>query len=109
MSDTLTTTRSQVEKPKFKDQYDNYIGGKWTPPIKGQYFDNVSPVDGANFTRIPRSTAEDIDAAIDAAWAAAPAWNNSSATERSNMLLKIADVMEQYLEDLARAETWDIG
>lgn len=109
MSDTLTTTRSQVEKPKFKDQYDNYIGGKWTPPIKGQYFDNVSPVDGANFTRIPRSTAEDIDAAIDAAWAAAPAWNNSSATERSNMLLKIADVMEQNLEDLARAETWDNG
>ncbi|WKN46281.1 acetaldehyde dehydrogenase ExaC [Tunicatimonas pelagia] len=109
MSDTLTTTRSQVEKPKFKDQYDNYIGGKWTPPIKGQYFDNVSPVDGANFTRIPRSTKEDVDAAIDAAWAAAPAWNNSSATERSNMLLKIADVMEQNLEDLARAETWDNG
>ncbi|MEM9833077.1 MAG: aldehyde dehydrogenase family protein [Bacteroidota bacterium] len=109
MSDTLTTTRSQVEKPKFKDQYDNYIGGKWTPPIKGQYFDNVSPVDGTSFTRIPRSTAEDINAAIDAAWEAAPAWNNSSATERSNMLLKIADTIEQNLEDLARAETWDNG
>ncbi len=109
MSDVLTTTSSQVEKPKFKDQYDNYIGGKWTPPVKGQYFDNTSPVDGTSFTRIPRSTAEDIDAAIDAAWAAAPAWNTSSATERSNILLKIADVMEQNLEDLARAETWDNG
>ncbi|MEM9672790.1 MAG: aldehyde dehydrogenase family protein [Bacteroidota bacterium] len=109
MSDVLTTTSSQVEKPKFKDQYDNYIGGKWTPPVKGQYFDNISPVDGTSFTRIPRSTAEDIDAAIDAAWAAAPAWNTSSATERSNILLKIADVMEQNLEDLARAETWDNG
>ncbi len=109
MSDTLTTTRSQVEKPKFKDQYENFIGGKWTAPTKGQYFDNVSPVDGNNFTRIPRSTKEDIDAAIDAAWEAAPAWNSSSATERSNMLLKIADVMEQNLEDLARAETWDNG
>ncbi len=109
MSDTLTTTRSQVEKPKFKDQYENFIGGKWTAPTKGQYFENVSPVDGNNFTRIPRSTKEDIDAAIDAAWEAAPAWNSSSATERSNMLLKIADVMEQNLEDLARAETWDNG
>jgi aldehyde dehydrogenase len=109
MSDVLTTTSSQVEKPKFKDQYDNYIGGKWTPPVKGQYFDNISPVDGNSFTRIPRSTSEDIDAAIDAAWAAAPAWNSSSATERSNLLLKIADVMEQNLEDLARAETWDNG
>ncbi|MGB3588312.1 MAG: aldehyde dehydrogenase family protein [Tunicatimonas sp.] len=109
MSDTLTTTRSQVEKPKFKDQYENFIGGKWTAPTKGQYFENVSPVDGNNFTRIPRSTKEDIDAAIDAAWEAAPAWNSSSATERSNMLLKIADVIEQNLEDLARAETWDNG
>ena len=109
MSDVQTTARSAVEKPQFKNQYDNYIGGKWTPPIKGQYFENISPVDGNNFTKIPRSTAEDIDAAIDAAWKAAPQWNNSSATERSNMLLKIADVMEQNLEALARAETWDNG
>ncbi|PHQ31305.1 aldehyde dehydrogenase family protein [Leeuwenhoekiella nanhaiensis] len=109
MSDVQTASANVVEKPKFKDQYENYIGGKWTAPVKGQYFDNVSPVDGANFTRIPRSTAEDVEKAIDAAWKAAPEWNNSSATFRSNLLLKIADVMEKNLETLARAETWDNG
>lgn len=109
MSDVQTASANVVEKPKFKDQYENYIGGKWTAPVKGQYFDNVSPVDGANFTRIPRSTAEDVEKAIDAAWKAAPEWNNSSATFRSNLLLKIADVMENNLETLARAETWDNG
>ena len=67
------------------------------------------PVDGQNFTKIPRSTAEDVELALDAAWKAAPEWNNSSATTRSNMLLKIADAMERNLEDLARAETWDNG
>ena len=103
MSNVQTTERSVLEKPKFKDQYENYIGGKWTPPTKGEYFDNVSPVDGNSFTKIARSTAEDVDKAIDAAWAAAPEWNNSSATYRSNLLLKIADVMENNLEVLARA------
>lgn len=78
-------------------------------PSKGEYFDNISPVDGKSFTKIPRSTAEDIDKAIDAAWEAAPSWNTSPATERSNMLLKIADKIEQNLEVLARAETWDNG
>ncbi|MEE3224976.1 MAG: aldehyde dehydrogenase, partial [Bacteroidota bacterium] len=67
MSDVQTASANVVEKPKFKDQYENFIGGKWTSPVKGQYFDNVSPVDGANFTRIPRSTSEDIEKAIDAA------------------------------------------
>ncbi len=109
MSDVQTASANVVEKPKFKDQYENFIGGKWTSPVKGQYFDNVSPVDGANFTRIPRSTSEDIEKAIDAAWEAAPKWNNSAAAYRSNLLLKIADVMEQNLEALARAETWDNG
>ncbi|MAW96548.1 MULTISPECIES: aldehyde dehydrogenase family protein [unclassified Leeuwenhoekiella] len=109
MSDVQTASANVVEKPKFKDQYENFIGGKWTAPVKGQYFDNVSPVDGANFTRIPRSTAEDVEKAIDAAWEAAPEWNNSSAAYRSNLLLKIADVMENNLEALARAETWDNG
>jgi aldehyde dehydrogenase len=109
MSDVQTNTANVVDKPKFKDQYDNFIGGKWTAPVKGEYFDNVSPVDGANFTKIPRSTAEDVELAIDAAWKAAPEWNNSSAAFRSNLLLKIADVMEKNLEALARAETWDNG
>ena len=109
MSDVQTTPRSAVEKPQFKDQYDNYIGGKWTPPAKGQYFENISPVDGNSFTKVARSTAEDIDAAVEAAWAAAPEWNNSAAAYRSNLLIKIADVIEQNLEGLARAETWDNG
>jgi aldehyde dehydrogenase len=109
MSTTATNEKETLNKPKFKNQYENFIGGKWTPPVKGQYFDNVSPVDGQNFTKIPRSTAEDIELALDAAWKAAPEWNNSSATTRSNMLLKIADAMERNLEALARAETWDNG
>ncbi len=109
MSSTIAISQDALAKPKFKDQYENYIGGKWTPPTKGTYFENISPVDGNSFTRIPRSTSEDIDKAIDAAWAAAPEWNNSSAAYRSNLLLKIADVMEKNLEVLARAETWDNG
>ncbi|GAA0871112.1 aldehyde dehydrogenase family protein [Gangjinia marincola] len=109
MSTSQTTTAKTYTKPTFKNQYDNFIGGKWTAPVQGQYFDNISPVDGNSFTKVARSTAEDIELALDAAWAAAPQWNNSSATERSNMLIKIADVMEQNLEALARAETWDNG
>ncbi len=109
MSNLSTTTSAALEKPTFKNQYDNFIGGKWVAPVRGEYFENVSPVDGNSFTKIARSTAEDIELAIDAAWAAAPEWNNSSATFRSNILLKIADVMERNLETLARVETWDNG
>lgn len=109
MSTTATVEKDVLQKPKFKNQYENFIGGKWVAPSKGEYFDNISPVDGKSFTKIPRSTAEDIEKAIDAAWEAAPSWNTSSATERSNMLLKIADKIEQNLEVLARAETWDNG
>lgn len=109
MSEAITTTATVVEKPKFKNQYDNFIGGKWVAPVKGEYFESISPVDGNVFTKVARSSAEDIELALDAAWEAAKTWNNSSATERSNMLLKIADRMEQNLEVLARAETWDNG
>ncbi|WCL82860.1 aldehyde dehydrogenase [Saprospira sp. CCB-QB6] len=98
-----------LKAPNFKPQYENFIGGEWVKPTNGEYFENVSPVDGKSFTRIPRSTKEDIDKAVAAAWAAAPAWNNSSATFRSNILLKIADRMEENLELLARTETWDNG
>jgi aldehyde dehydrogenase len=95
--------------PTFKPKYENYIGGKWTPPIKGRYFEDISPVDGQVFTKVPRSGAEDIDLAIDAAEEEAPKWGKTSATERSNILLKIADRIEQNLEMLARVETWDNG
>ncbi|MGB3799410.1 MAG: aldehyde dehydrogenase family protein [Lewinella sp.] len=109
MSTTATTTAETLQKPKFKDQYENFIGGEWVAPTNGDYFDNVSPVDGNSFTRIPRSTKEDVDKAVKAARKAAESWNNTSATERSNLLLKIANVMEENLEVLARAETWDNG
>ncbi len=93
----------------FDKRYGNYIGGEFVDPVKGQYFDNVTPVTGEVFCEVARSTAEDIDKAVDAARKAAPAWGKTSAAERSNILLKIADRIEQNLEVLAVAETWDNG
>ncbi|XQU08075.1 aldehyde dehydrogenase [Halomonas sp. LY9] len=93
----------------FEKRYGNYIGGEFVPPVKGQYFDNISPVNGKVFCEIPRSSAEDIEQALDAAHKAAPAWGKTSVQERSNILLKIADRLEQNLEMLAVAETWDNG
>lgn len=106
---TATAQGAALQRPNFKDQYENFIGGEWVAPADGEYFDNVSPVDGNSFTRIPRSKKADVDKAIDAAWVAAESWNKTSATVRSNILLKIAQIMEDNLETLARAETWDNG
>lgn len=105
----MTTMQDARVAPKFKDQYENFIGGKWTKPVKGVYFENISPVDGKVFTKVARSSEEDIELALDAAWKAAPEWNNSSATFRSNILLRIADRIEQNNDILAQAETWDNG
>ncbi len=96
-------------KPEFKKRYENFINGKWTPPVGGEYFANSSPVDGADFCEIPRSRADDINLAIDAAEKAFPAWSKTSVTERSGILLKIADCIEKNLERLAAVETWDNG
>ena len=93
----------------FKQKYGNYIGGDWVAPVNGKYLDNVSPVNGDVFCQIPRSDAADIDLALDAAHRAAPAWGKTAAAERSNILLRIADRMEQNLEMLAVAESWDNG
>ncbi|MDO8332120.1 MAG: aldehyde dehydrogenase family protein [Fluviicoccus sp.] len=93
----------------FKGRYDNYIDGGWVPPVKGQYLDNISPVNGEVFCQVPRSTAEDIELALDAAHRAFTLWGKTSATQRSNILLRIADRIEQNLEMLAVAETWDNG
>ena len=93
----------------FKPRYGNYIGGDWVAPVKGQYFDNVSPVNNEVFCEIPRSSAEDIELALDAAHKAKAAWGKTSVTERSNLILKIADRIEANLEALAVAETWDNG
>ncbi|KZN63824.1 aldehyde dehydrogenase [Pseudoalteromonas luteoviolacea CPMOR-1] len=93
----------------FKPVYDNYIGGKWTQPVEGQYFDNISPVNGAVFCQVARSGQKDIELALDAAHSAKESWGTTSVTERSNILLKIADRIEANLEYLAVAETWDNG
>ena len=85
-------------KVQFKAQYENFIGGEWVAPVKGEYFENISPVDGKVFTKVPRSSAEDIELALDAAHKAKAQWNSSSPTTRSNILLKIADRLEQNLE-----------
>ncbi len=109
MSNVLTAANVQFAPPQFKTHYDNFIGGKWVAPVRGEYFESISPVDGQVFTKVARSTEEDISLALDAAWAAAKTWNNSSASYRSNLLLKIADVMEKNLATLAKVETWDNG
>lgn len=94
---------------EFKARYDNFIGGKWTPPVQGRYFDTVSPITGKVFCQAARSSEEDITLALDAAHAAAERWGHTSATDRSNLLLRIADRMEANLEKLAYAETVDNG
>ena len=96
-------------KVDFRPRYENFIGGQWVPPAKGEYFENVTPITGRVFTEVARSTAEDIETALDAAHAAAPAWGKMSPAERAQVLLNIADRMEANLELLAVAETWDNG
>lgn len=93
----------------FKPRYQNFIGGQWVEPQDGQYFDNLSPVNGNKICEIPRSNEKDIELALDAAHKAKDAWGASSVTVRSNTLLKIADRLEQNLTLLAVAETWDNG
>lgn len=96
-------------KVTFKNRYENYIGGNWVPPVKGEYFENASPVTGKVFCEVARSTAEDIELALDAAHEAKDAWGRTSVAQRANILLKIADRMEANLEMLANAETWENG
>ena len=107
----VASPRPQAVDPSsiFKKRYGNYIGGRWAEPRSGQYFDNASPVNGKVFTSVPRSNAQDIEAALDAAHAARHAWGRTSTTERANVLLRIADRIEQNLDLLAHAETWDNG
>jgi aldehyde dehydrogenase len=93
----------------FKSRYDNFIGGEWVPPVEGQYFDNRTPVTGEIFCEVARSTSADIELALDAAHRAKDSWGKSSVTVRSNILLKIADRVEENLELLAVAECWENG
>ena len=93
----------------FKNRYDNFIGGEWVAPVEGRYFDNLSPVNGQSYCEVSRSSQGDLDKALDAAHGATDAWGSTSVAERSNMLLKIADRIEENLEMLAYVETWDNG
>ena len=94
---------------EFKAAYDNFIGGKFVKPLKGQYFDVITPISGKVYTKAARSGAEDVELALDAAHAATATWAATSAGERAGILLKIADRIEQNLERLAYAETVDNG
>ncbi len=107
---TLTLSQSKpVDRPSVKAKYDHFIGGKWVAPSSGEYFDNISPIDGKPFTKAARGNKEDVEKAIDAAHEAFKTWSKTSAAERSRVLNKIADIMEENLEMLARLETLDNG
>ncbi|EXI65837.1 MAG: Acetaldehyde dehydrogenase 2 [Candidatus Accumulibacter adjunctus] len=96
-------------KIAYQARYDNFIAGRWLPPVKGQYFDVITPISGRPYTQVARSTAEDIELALDAAHAAADKWGRTAAADRANVLLRIADRLEANLEVLAYAETVDNG
>ena len=99
----------RATKSPFAPRYGNYIGGQWVAPKAGRYFDNTSPVNGQVLCEISRSDADDVEAALDAAHAAKDAWGRTSAAERALVLNRIADAMEDNLDRLALAETWDNG
>jgi aldehyde dehydrogenase len=93
----------------FESRYDNFIGGQWVAPVEGRYFENPTPVTGQVFCEVARSTEADVEKALDAAHAAAPAWGKTSPAERAIVLNKIADRIEENLESVALAESWDNG
>ena len=96
-------------RPTYKTQYENFIGGEWIAPVSGEYFDNISPVDGKLLTKIPRSNEKDVELAIQAAKKAFESYKHTSVVQRSTMLNKVADLIEKNLETLAIAETLDNG
>lgn len=103
------TPNTENSLVKFREKYDNFIGGEWVAPVDGEYFENTSPVDGKVICQVARSKAADIEKALDAAHAAKDAWGKTSVTERSNILLKMADKMEEHLEQIAVAECYENG
>ena len=105
----LETLKNLGVKHPFQAKYDNYIGGKYVPPADGKYFENISPITGKVFCEVARSNEKDINLALDAAHAAKDSWGKKSATERANILIQIADIMEKNLSTIAIAETIDNG
>ena len=100
---------SRTAKVPFAKRYDNFIGGEWVAPKAGRYFDNVSPVNGRPLCEIARSQPEDVEAALDAAHKAKDGWGKTAPAQRALILNRIADRMEDNLDLLALAETWDNG
>lgn len=96
-------------KPQFKSVYDNFIGGQWVKPVDGKYFEDITPVDGTVIANVARSTEKDIDLAVSAAKKASASWAKTSVQERSNILHKVANRIEENLEKLAVAESWENG
>ena len=93
----------------YRDRYENFIGGEWVAPVDGEYLDNITPVTGEVFCQVARGKAADMELALDAAHKAAPAWGKTSPAERALILHRIADRIEEHLEEIAVAETWDNG
>src|ERR1700749_2500548 len=93
----------------YESRYETFIGGQWVPPVGGKYFENLTPVTGQTFCEVARSEAADVDKALDAAHAAAPAWGKTAPAERAAILNKIADRIEANKDSLALAEVWDTG
>src|SRR5512146_1121103 len=93
----------------LKARYDNFIGGHWVPPVKGQYAENLTPATGKPFTEVPKSTPEDVELALDAAHVAKEPWGETSTTDRARVLNLIADAIDEHRELLAVAESWENG
>ncbi len=93
----------------YEKRYDNYIGGRWVAPVDGEYLDNITPITGEVFCQVARSKAADVELALDAAHAAAPSWGRTAPAERALILHRIADRMEEHLEEIAVAESWENG
>jgi aldehyde dehydrogenase len=106
---TYVAPNQPGSKVRFESRYGNFIGGEWVKPLSGRYFENISPVNGRAFCEIPRSDERDIELALDAAHGVRAAWGKTSPQQRASLLLKAADRIEQNLEMLAIAETWDNG
>ena len=102
MSSSIDTSHLKVKFP-FKSKYGNFIGGKFVEPKSGKYFDNTTPITNEVICQVPRSNEKDVEFALDAAHAAFPAWGKTSISERSNILLKIAEVIEKTIRDQASA------
>ena len=86
----------------YEKRYDNYIGGRWVAPVDGEYLDNITPITGEVFCQVARSKAADVELALDAAHAAAPSWGRTAPAERALILHRIADRMEEHLEEIDR-------